>query len=148
MHQEDWSNVSLYPSPGFISKNHLAQEGPNCVVPVIIPALAPTLDKSLKEDRTLCPVRALRYYCSLSWPKLVDEGSFKFSLHHFLRNPWDRTPDLLSLPFRGSQIIIKRRGWGGGGWGWGGWWCSSRGWDICPGVYNLWALWKGFGVQI
>ena len=32
------------------------------MAPVIIPALAPTLDKSLKEDRTLCPVRALRYY--------------------------------------------------------------------------------------
>ena len=27
-----------------------------------IPALAPTLDKSMKEDRSLCPVRALRYY--------------------------------------------------------------------------------------
>ena len=51
-HQEDWSNVSLYPSPSFISKNHLAKEGPGCVAPVIIPALAPTLDKSLKEDRT------------------------------------------------------------------------------------------------
>ena len=61
-HQEDWSNVSLYPSPSFISKNHLAKEGPGCVAPVIIPALAPTLDKSLKEDRTLCPVRSLRYY--------------------------------------------------------------------------------------
>ena len=61
-HQEDWLNISLYPSPGFISKNHLAKEGPGCVAPVIIPALAPTLDKSLKEDRTLCPVRALRYY--------------------------------------------------------------------------------------
>ena len=61
-HQEDWSKVSLYPSPGFISKNHLAKEGPGCIAPVIIPALAPTLDKSLKEDRTLCPVRALRYY--------------------------------------------------------------------------------------
>ena len=61
-HQEDWSNVSLYPSPSFISKNHLAKEGPGCVAPVIIPALAPTLDKSLKEDRTLCPVRFLRYY--------------------------------------------------------------------------------------
>ena len=59
-HQEDWSNVSLYPSPGFISKNHLAKEGPGCVAPVIILALAPTSDKSLKEDRT--PVRALRYY--------------------------------------------------------------------------------------
>ena len=32
------------------------------MAPVIIPALAPTLDKSLKEDRTLCPVRTLRYY--------------------------------------------------------------------------------------
>ena len=61
-HQEDWSNVSLYFSLGFISKNHLAKEGPGCVAPVIIPALAPTLDKSLKEDRTLCPVRALCYY--------------------------------------------------------------------------------------
>ena len=61
-HQEDWSKVSLYPSPSFISKNHLAKEGPGCVAPVIIPALAPTLDKSLKEDRTLCPVRSLRYY--------------------------------------------------------------------------------------
>ena len=61
-HQEDWSNVSLYPSPSFISKNHLAKEGPGCVAPVIIPALAPTLDKSLKEDRTLCPVRSLCYY--------------------------------------------------------------------------------------
>ena len=61
-HQEDWSNVSLYPSPSFISKNHLAKEGPGCIDPVIIPALAPTLDKSLKEDRTLCPVRSLHYY--------------------------------------------------------------------------------------
>ena len=51
--QEDWSNVSLSPSPSFISKNHLAKEGPACVAPVIIPALAPSLDRSLK---------ALRYY--------------------------------------------------------------------------------------
>ena len=61
-HQADWSKVSLYPSPSFFAKNHLAKEGPECVAPVVIPALAPTLDKSLKEDRSLCPVRALRYY--------------------------------------------------------------------------------------
>ena len=30
--------------------------------PVVIQALAPTLDKSLKEDRSLCPVRALCHY--------------------------------------------------------------------------------------
>ena len=61
-HQSDWSKVSLFPSPSFLSKNQRAKEGPECVAPVVIPALAPTLDRSLKSDRTLCPVRALRYY--------------------------------------------------------------------------------------
>ena len=60
-HQSDWSKVSLYPSPSFLSKNQLAKEGPGSVAPVVIPALAPTLDRSLKSDRSLCPVRALRY---------------------------------------------------------------------------------------
>ena len=61
-HQSDWSKVSLYQSPSFLSKNQLAKEGPDSVAPVVIPALAPTLDRSLKSDRSLCPVRALRYY--------------------------------------------------------------------------------------
>ena len=61
-HQTGWSKVSLYPSPSFLFKNPLAKEGPESVAPVVIPALAPILDKSLKSDRSLCPVRALRYY--------------------------------------------------------------------------------------
>ena len=61
-HQSDWSKVSLFPSPSFLSKNQLAKEGPESVAPVVIPALAPTLDRSLKSDRSFCPVRALRYY--------------------------------------------------------------------------------------
>ena len=61
-HQSGWSKVSLYPSPSFLSKNQLAKEGPYSVAPVVIPALASILDKSLKGDRFLCPVRALRYY--------------------------------------------------------------------------------------
>ena len=32
------------------------------MAPVVIPALAPSLDKSLKEDKSLCPARALHYY--------------------------------------------------------------------------------------
>ena len=61
-HQSDWSKVSLFPSPSFLSKNQLAKEGPGSVAPVVIPALAPTLDRSLKSDISLCPIRALRYY--------------------------------------------------------------------------------------
>ena len=54
-HHSDWSKVSLYPSPSFLSKNQLAKEGPDSVAPVVIPALDPTLDKSLRSDRSLCP---------------------------------------------------------------------------------------------
>ena len=54
--------VGLYPSSSFLSKNQLANEDPDSVAPMVIPALAPTLDKSLKGDRSLCPVSALRYY--------------------------------------------------------------------------------------
>ena len=61
-HQSDWSKVSLFPSPSFLSKNQLAKQGPESVAPVVIPSLAPTLDRSLKSDRSLCPVRALHYY--------------------------------------------------------------------------------------
>ena len=61
-HQCDWSNVSLYPSPSFLSKNQLVKDGPDSVAPVVIPALAPTLDRSLKSDTSLCLVRALHYY--------------------------------------------------------------------------------------
>ena len=36
-HQSHWSKVSLYPSPGFLSKNQLAKEGPESVAPVVMP---------------------------------------------------------------------------------------------------------------
>ena len=61
-HQSNWSKVSLYPSPSFLSKNQLAKEDPDSVAPVVITALVPTLDRSLKSDRSLHPVKALCYY--------------------------------------------------------------------------------------
>ena len=57
-HQSNWSKVSLYSSSSLLSKNQLAKEGPESVVPVVISALAPNLDKSQKSARSLCPVRA------------------------------------------------------------------------------------------
>ena len=54
--------MSLYPSTSFLSKNQLAKEGPDSVAPMVIPAMTPTLDRSLKSDRSLCLVRALHLY--------------------------------------------------------------------------------------
>ena len=57
-----WEKVALFHSSDFIAKNQLAREGSQSVSPVTIPALTTIVDRQFKEDRTLCPVRALRYY--------------------------------------------------------------------------------------
>ena len=57
-----WEKVALFPSSDFIAKNQLAREGSQSVSPVTIPALTIIVDRQFKEDRTLCPVWALRYY--------------------------------------------------------------------------------------
>ena len=50
------------PHPAFSPRTRWPKKGPDRVAPVVIPALDPTLDKSLKSDRSLCSVRALRCY--------------------------------------------------------------------------------------
>ena len=57
-----WEKVALFPSSDFIAKNQLAREGSQSVSPVTIPAMTTIVDRQFKEDRTLCQVRALRYY--------------------------------------------------------------------------------------
>ena len=57
-----WEKVVLFPSSDFIAKNQLAREGSQSVSPVTIPALTTIVDRQFKQDRTLCPVWALRYY--------------------------------------------------------------------------------------
>ena len=57
-----WEKVALFSSSDFIAKNQPAREGSQSVSPVTIPALTTIVDRQFKEDRTLCPVRALRYY--------------------------------------------------------------------------------------
>ena len=60
------------PSPSFLSKNQLAKEGSESVVLEVIPALAPSQDKSLKADGSLCPIRAL--CCFLLGPQ-AEQGA-------------------------------------------------------------------------
>ena len=57
-----WEKVALFPSSDFIAKKQLAREGSQSVSPVTIPALTTIVDRQFREDRTLCPVRALTYY--------------------------------------------------------------------------------------
>ena len=54
--------MALFPSSDFIAKNQLAHEGAQSVSPVVIPALTTIVDRQFKQDKSLYPVRALRYY--------------------------------------------------------------------------------------
>ena len=94
-HQSDWSRVSLYPSTVFFPRTSVAA--------VVIPALAPTLDKSLKSDRSLCPVRVLRYYLDrtsdLRQNKELVFVSFKKGFDE------DISPDTISLWIKQTVIL-------------------------------------------
>ena len=59
---ERWEFVSLQPDPAFISKTELGNKGLAVLRPIVIPALKQSVDKRMKEDLTLCPVRALKFY--------------------------------------------------------------------------------------
>ena len=54
-----WEKVALFPSSDFIAKNQLGRVDSQSVSPVIIPALTTIVDRQFKENRTLCPVRAV-----------------------------------------------------------------------------------------
>ena len=57
----DWEQVQRSPSPSFLTKNQLAEEGPQAISPVVIPALKRNQDPQ-DTDTLLCPPRALRCY--------------------------------------------------------------------------------------
>ena len=60
-----YSEASLMPSLDFLAKNQKASGKPSEFSPCIIPALSKIVDRDL-PDRSLCPVRALRFYLSES----------------------------------------------------------------------------------
>jgi len=61
-HSTDWKEVVLRPIPSFVSKTQFRSSGAAVLSDIRIPSLAHSLGPDLAEDRTLCPVRALKIY--------------------------------------------------------------------------------------
>ena len=57
-----WEKVALFPSSDFIAKKPNNKRRFSKCALVTIPALTAIVVRQFKEDRTLCPVQALRYY--------------------------------------------------------------------------------------
>ena len=62
LHSKGWGSITIMPDPGFISKTELANKGSDLINVVTIKALTKDLSPDMQEDRSLCAVRAVRYY--------------------------------------------------------------------------------------
>ena len=104
-HQENWSQVSLYPSPSFLSKNQLARDGPAAVAPMVIPTLAPSLDKSLKDDKSATIWTGPRIYeRAKSWFLCRSGRAFRRTLFRLLSLPGSSRRCCCAI---NSQVYIK-----------------------------------------
>jgi len=60
-HPENWSSVTLKPAPSFLLKAYSVNHSELAFTEVTVPALS-TIVAGDDSERTLCPVRALRWY--------------------------------------------------------------------------------------
>jgi integrase len=66
LHTKDWRSVTLVPDTEFVAKTELGNKGADVLKPITFPALTKLLDASMQEDRSLCPVRAIKQYLQLT----------------------------------------------------------------------------------
>ena len=62
LHSEGWGSITILPDPSFVAKTQLNNCGAEVLNTVTIKALTKILGADMQEDRSLCAVRALRYY--------------------------------------------------------------------------------------
>ena len=103
-----WEKVALFPSSDFIAKNQLACEGAQSVSPVIIPALTTIVDRQFKQDRSLCPVHALRYYLDRTKDLRGYRSLLFISLKKGIQQTLDQLPCLHGLNKQFYFVINKQ----------------------------------------
>jgi integrase len=80
LHTEHWASVTILPDPNFVAKTQLNSKGAQALNMVTIKALTKDLGTDMQEDRSLCVVRALRYY--LDQTESIRKGRKKLFIAH------------------------------------------------------------------
>ena len=81
------------------------------MAPVVITTLAPTLDRSLK-DRSLCPVRALRYYLDKTQDltnnkELVFKKNFNKDISPSTISSWIKQSVILCYQLSDQELLVQ-----------------------------------------
>ena len=100
--------MALFPSSDFIAKNQLAREGAQSVSPVLISALTTIVDRQFKQDRSLCPVRALRYYLDRTKTLGATDHSYSYPSRKGIQQTSDQLPCLHGLNRQFYCVINKQ----------------------------------------
>ena len=100
--KRNWSEVTVYPSPAFLAKNQLPSDGPDSIKPVVIPALTTMLYSSLVENKSLCPVSALKVYIHKTKPMRKGKALLFLSLME------GYSKDITRKPFLGGSKIDQQ----------------------------------------
>ena len=61
-HSENWKDVTLFPDLQFVPKTCLIEKGVRALKTITLKSLCKEVDDKMIEDRSLCVVRAVRYY--------------------------------------------------------------------------------------
>lgn len=91
----DYQSATLSFLPGFLAKTYDPSRPDTQLEPVTIPALAPSMGPDL-PDRTLCPVRALRFYLKRTQAGLNPKRPHRLLIAHKLGHSGDITKHTVS----------------------------------------------------
>ena len=98
-----WLNKNICVSPSLTQLSLKEPTGQrDSAAQVVIPALAPTLDKSLQAGRSLCPVRALCYYLD----RILDLRQKKELVFVSFTNGFDKATSPVTLSSWIKQTVI------------------------------------------
>ena len=66
LHTEGWGSMTLLPDTEFVAKTELGNKGAAVIKPITVPKKKKILQEDMQEDRSLCPVRAIKYYLKMT----------------------------------------------------------------------------------
>lgn len=104
---EHWSEITIYTDPEFISKTQLRVKGGAAMTPLTLRALTKSLSPDLQEDRSLCVVRAIKYY--LNRTKDTRKGRKRLFLAYKKGFSGDITKNTVSSWIKNTILLTYER---------------------------------------
>ena len=106
-HSEHWRDITIFTDSTFISKTQLRVRGAEPMKPLVLDALTKSLGPEMQEDRSLCVVRAVKFY--LSRTREVRQGRKRLFLAYKKGHTSDICKNTISSWIRKTVILAYEK---------------------------------------